>query len=427
MSTTEDALVQRARFSIWLIALIALVAAGAVWLAALRARDADHSGGVHDAGPAASLAAPALVRWGSGEAGLVWQPGSERGALAYTSLEDDASGSARTLLTNIAPLQWRAAPGAAAQLHLAWLEAGGRLRTALVDSQHKLLRGPIDIGAARPDSFALVPGPDGGTEILWIDAFSGELLAAPIDAAGRPFPTPAALRTGVSQFAAAADRRGRLWIAAVTAAPTGAPVVEVMMRQGDGTSPSLVARTPLGVPATALRGSLALGFDATTAYVAWTTAGSANPDRETAHVLALNLEVREDSAPQASVIQIPEWDPGDTQNAPRGSWLALRGNHGAADLHGLAFTAGQQDTALAVTSRWTPVGWQPVIVRFRDGVADAYWPIPAHLPHPPALALLALDTSRWTAAWTGLFRAQPRLFLAHGSENGLGASERASG
>lgn len=417
---------QRVRFSIRLIAMIALAAAGAVWLAALHARDADDAEGVLDAGPAASLATPALVRWSSGEAGLVWQPGSDRGALSYTSLENGVFGTPRTLLTNIAPLQWMAISGAAAQLHLAWLEPGGRLRTALVDSQHGLLRGPIDIGAAQPDSFALVPGSDGGAEVLWIDTFSTELLAAPIDAAGRPFPTPAALRTGVSQFAAAADRQGRLWIAAVTAVPTGAPVVEVIMRQGDSGSPSLVARTPLGASATALRGSLALGLDATTAYVTWTIADSANPDRETAYVLALDLETPEDSTLQTSVIRVPEWDPEDAQNAPRGPWLALNSRRNTAELHGLAFIAGQQDVALAVTSRWTPAGWQPVIVRFRDGAADAYWPIPARLPHPPAIALLTLDAGRWMAAWTGLFRAQPHLFLAHSSGNNPGAGERAS-
>ncbi len=413
---------QRVHPSLWLFAIVVLAAAGAAWRAAMRAENAEDSGGVLNVGAAASLAAPALVRWSDGEAGVVWQPSQDRGALAYTSLEGEGFSPARTLLTNIAPLQWLAAPGAAAHLHLAWLDPGGRLRTALIERQHGLLRGPIDIGVTHPGSFALVPGPDGGAEVLWIDAFSAELMAVSIDAAGRPFPTPEVVRTGVNRFAAAADQYGRLWLAIVTAAPTGAPIVEVIVRQSGGNPPSLVARTPLGAPATALPGSLALGFDATTAYTAWTTASSTNPDRETAYVLALDLEAPADSAPRASVIQIPEWDPGDAGNAPRGLWLALDDARGMADLHGLVFAAGQQSAALAITGRQTPAGWQPVIVRFRDGTADAYWPVPAHLPHPPAIALLTLDAGRWTAAWSGLARAQPRLFLVHGGDEESGVA-----
>ncbi len=373
-------------------------------------------------GPAQPHSPPAWLD-NTQEPTLLWRPAGAESLLSYQALAPAAETHAILPYPDVDPCHWQASGAGPGRYHVVWLETDGRLRSALLASNGETLRGPIELTpAARPD-FALLPLPDNGALAIWVDDPAGHLVAATIDAAGRPGPASAPLARFVDHMAAAIDRAGRVHLAWTTPGTPGTWTINYQ----SSPAASLSLNAPLALHSLTLSSdqaltTFALGLDETHGYILWGVTTARQPDAEQTRVLAFPLDAPAATSP--ADLQFPRhFTPGDGSKltAPPVGRLARPAQAGepVAVLRWPSPAPGQHRVLALALALQTPDGWRPGVAYFQAGELLGYQVIAPHPADagPPALAFDQNGDLR--LAWSALDGTAAQLYTAHTAGRGL--------
>ncbi|HVO70285.1 MAG TPA: hypothetical protein VMT24_09575 [Aggregatilineaceae bacterium] len=380
---------------------------------------------IQDRGGTYAMSSPAFVLTTQDQA-LIWRPSGTDTPLTYLPLAGRGAAVPIVPYSDVEPLRWEAVPASLSTFHLIWRERDGRLRSALIDTGGQTIRGPIELAADAQPDFVTVPLPDGGSLVLWIAASRGQLALSRIDPDGRPGSTSRPLPAQIERIAAALDQEDVVHLAWLA---SSSPGTWTIYYQATSAADSRID-APESLYTFALTpeesvASFVIGLDGTHGYIIWSTAAAAQPDLEHVHTLTFPLGRAASGA--LHELQLPQhFSPSENVRAAD---LAIgrvgempSAPHLSAALRWPRPAPGQHDILPVAVALYTPDGWRPGVVYYRDG-AGLGFQIVGQFPADAGPPTLSADPSGTLhLAWSGLQGSLFHLYTADTGQQGLAAA-----
>lgn len=343
---------------------------------------------------------------------LIWRAVDADAPLSMTPFDSPESKQPLIDYPGVDPQIWWAVRASADSFHLVWRQPDGAYHNALIASDGRTLRGPIDLpGRAKSDAI-LLPQTRGHAALLWHDPDSAQVVTVDLDQEGRPGPVRTLPFRHVARFSAAVDRHDRLHAAWLSAQE---PDVWTVRYQFDPTAdegqPSAAELHTFSTQPGESIVAFALGLDDTHGYVAWSITNAAQPDVETVFVLPFSLGLLSANTPIE--LRVPSKVRDDAVDSPYGRLYRLAPDTAPfAALRWPVIASSQHSISPLVVAARLDDGWRPAVVYFQAGRLLGFQVIASHPANagPPALAFDA--EGKLYVAWPGLRRTATILHVA---------------
>lgn len=299
---------------------------------------------------------------------------------------------------DVQPQAWRALPASAESIHLIWLEADQRLRSAIIQVDGTTLRGPVTLAqTARPGFQAI--GRDCEAVIIWQPQAGDPYVATILDHEGRPrnIGIPA-----ISQGPSALAHSNSHTLSIAWAKQQTPSEYEIRISTVQTVPQQQAAYRPVAVVQLAPTESIeqiSIAAEESFVHILWTITDAQYPGQVRATYLA-TVPAGEDDPVRVQTLDFG-YMTGDNAQL-----LAAEG------VRWVSLSASLEHHVWLSASLRTADGWRPALAPVRDAQVDTLTSIaerPANAA--PPIVTWGTNNTMWIA-WKGLVRNLPHLFIA---------------